>query len=116
LPEINGPDTFSSPKLACMTTESFASRRASTGLNQISLLQADERDRESIYAIRHEVYARELGQHGVNGSGRLRDSLDEWNVYLVAKTGAEIAGFISITPRRVLSWAICPRRGPMPRR
>ena len=41
---------------------------------------------------------KELGQHAVNGKGRLSDALDQANVYLVAKTGAEIAGFVSVTP------------------
>jgi histidinol-phosphate/aromatic aminotransferase/cobyric acid decarboxylase-like protein/GNAT superfamily N-acetyltransferase len=59
---------------------------------------ADERDREAIHRIRHEVYARELGQHHVNPTGRLRDALDDWNFYLVARVGDEIGGFISITP------------------
>jgi histidinol-phosphate/aromatic aminotransferase/cobyric acid decarboxylase-like protein/GNAT superfamily N-acetyltransferase len=67
---------------------------------------ADERDREAIHRIRHEVYARELGQHHVNPSGRLRDALDGWNYYLVAKLGGEIGGFISITPPGRPSYSI----------
>ena len=59
---------------------------------------ADQRDRESIYAIRHQVYAQELRQHAENAKGRLADKLDEINTYLVAKRGGEIAGFIAITP------------------
>ncbi len=53
---------------------------------------------EALERLRHEVYARELGQHPVNGAGRLGDALDEWNVNFVALLGGEIAGFISITP------------------
>lgn len=67
---------------------------------------ADERDREAIHRIRHEVYARELGQHHVNPAGRLRDALDDWNFYLVAKLGGEIGGFISITPPGQPSYSI----------
>ena len=67
---------------------------------------ADERDRDSIHRIRHEVYARELGQHQVNPDGRLRDTLDDWNYYLVARIGGEIAGFISITPPNRPSYSI----------
>lgn len=39
---------------------------------KISLNLADERDRERIYELRHQVYARELGQHAENGEGQLR--------------------------------------------
>ena len=67
---------------------------------------ADDRDRETIHRIRHEVYARELGQHHVNPAGRLRDALDDWNFYLVAKLGEEIGGFISITPPGRPSYSI----------
>ena len=59
---------------------------------------ADDRDRESIYAIRHHVYAQELKQHPQNEKGRLTDKLDEINTYLVAKRNGEIAGFIAVTP------------------
>lgn len=64
----------------------------------LSLHIADAGDRECIYAMRHRVYATELGQHGENAEGRLTDALDATNVYLVAKTGGEITGFVSITP------------------
>ncbi|MCI0745200.1 MAG: aminotransferase class I/II-fold pyridoxal phosphate-dependent enzyme [Verrucomicrobia subdivision 3 bacterium] len=65
---------------------------------RITLQLADAADREAIYAARHEVYAREIGQHPINGNGRLTDALDRINVFLVAKIGAELAGFISVTP------------------
>ena len=64
---------------------------------------ADTEDREEIFRLRHEIYARELGQHAPNSSGTLRDPLDDYNILLVARIGDEIAGFISITP---------PCRGP----
>jgi histidinol-phosphate/aromatic aminotransferase/cobyric acid decarboxylase-like protein len=76
---------------------------------QIAL--ADEADRDAIYRMRHDVYARELGQHPVNDAGTLRDALDDFNVYIVARdqtgeghTGAacdgrgRIIGFVSVTP------------------
>jgi histidinol-phosphate/aromatic aminotransferase/cobyric acid decarboxylase-like protein/GNAT superfamily N-acetyltransferase len=63
-----------------------------------TLRLATETDREEIYRLRHEVYARELGQHQVQPGGVLRDSLDEFNIYLVAEKRGEILGFISITP------------------
>ena len=64
---------------------------------------ADERDRDHIAQLRHEVYARELGQHTVNPAGRLRDALDDYNVMLVARVDGAVAGFVSVTP---------PGRGP----
>ena len=59
---------------------------------------ANDRDREQIYQLRHDVYARELGQHPVNAEERLTDALDAYNLYFVVKSGDELAGFISITP------------------
>src|SRR5436190_467887 len=59
---------------------------------------ATEMDRESIYCLRHEIYAQELGQHPANAQGRLCDPLDGRNIYLVAKLENQIAGFISLTP------------------
>ena len=55
-------------------------------------------DMNDIFRMRHEVYARELGQHPENVDGRLTDPLDEFNSYIVAKSNGLIAGFISITP------------------
>jgi histidinol-phosphate/aromatic aminotransferase/cobyric acid decarboxylase-like protein len=62
---------------------------------------ATHADREEIYQIRHEVYARELAQHATNASERLTDALDSANVYIVAKHNARVAGFISLTPPAV---------------
>ena len=59
---------------------------------------ADDRDRETIYHIRHEVYAAELAQHSTNTAGRLTDSLDAFNHYIVVSDGDRIVGFVSITP------------------
>ncbi len=72
----------------------------------ITLALATEQEREEIYRTRHAVYARELGQHAVNGAGRLSDSLDAWNLYLVAKVNGEIAGFISVTSPGAASYSI----------
>jgi histidinol-phosphate/aromatic aminotransferase/cobyric acid decarboxylase-like protein len=73
---------------------------------QISLRIADDADRERIYAIRHQVYARELGQHAENDEGRLTDALDAVNVYLVATVGRDVAGFVSITPPNDVGYSI----------
>jgi N-acyl-L-homoserine lactone synthetase len=75
------------------------STKISTGLS-------DEQDREVIYSMRHQVYARELGQHTEIKEGRLTDKLDSVNCYIVAKTGGEIAGFVSITPPNELGYSI----------
>jgi histidinol-phosphate/aromatic aminotransferase/cobyric acid decarboxylase-like protein/GNAT superfamily N-acetyltransferase len=67
---------------------------------------ADAEDREEIFRLRHEIYARELGQHSTNNAGALRDKLDEANLYFTARCGGAIAGFISITPPRAPSFSI----------
>ncbi len=65
---------------------------------RLRIALATDRDREIIYRHRHDIYARELGQHEQNPAGRLRDPLDAFNTYIVAAMDGEIAGFISITP------------------
>src|SRR5258706_655023 len=72
--------------------------RPSPGHHNIVLSVATDQDRECIYQLRHEVYARELGQYAANPGGRLRDALDDGNTYLVAKIAGQLAGFISLTP------------------
>lgn len=59
---------------------------------------ATQADRPAIYAMRHAVYAVELGQHPQNAEGRLSDALDVFNEYIVAHVDGTVAGFISITP------------------
>jgi hypothetical protein len=77
------------------------SHRTGTAKRKTEIALASPGDRGLIYRIRHEVYARELGQHRVNGAGRLTDVLDPFNLYLVARVGGELAGFISLTPRLI---------------
>ncbi|MFL5544383.1 MAG: N-acyl amino acid synthase FeeM domain-containing protein, partial [Gemmatimonadaceae bacterium] len=72
----------------------------------MSLSIADDLDRKRIYELRHEVYATELGQHRENESESLNDALDGVNVYLVAKAGAEIVGFVSVTPMTEAGFSI----------
>jgi hypothetical protein len=64
----------------------------------LTIATATPADREEIYRLRHEVYARELGQHRVNGARRLTDALDARNHYLCAKLHGRMAGFVSVTP------------------
>ena len=67
---------------------------------------ATERDRETIYRLRHEVYASELAQHSTNSAGRLTDSLDAFNHYIVVSDGDRLVGFVSITPPGGPSYSI----------
>ena len=63
-----------------------------------SVAEATSSQRDAIYRHRHDVYAREIGQHLENESRTLQDSLDLSNRYLVVTHGSDLAGFISITP------------------
>jgi len=67
---------------------------------------ADDSDRQTIYALRHEIYAREIHQHAENPDGILRDALDDDNDYIVVTAGGVLAGFVSITSPRVGSYSI----------
>jgi histidinol-phosphate/aromatic aminotransferase/cobyric acid decarboxylase-like protein/GNAT superfamily N-acetyltransferase len=64
----------------------------------LTIRLAEDRDREAIYRLRHEVYASELHQHETNAAHALMDALDADNLYLVAYVAGELAGFISLTP------------------
>jgi len=63
-------------------------------------------DRDAIYAMRHDVYAVELGQHPINDSRRLSDALDAHNRYLIAEADGRMIGFISLTPPTAPSYSI----------
>jgi hypothetical protein len=72
--------------------------QASSARRTLVVRLATAEDRRRIYAIRHDVYAGELGQHACNGSRELHDDLDAVNEYLVVAAGESIAGFLSVTP------------------
>ncbi|HWC59546.1 MAG TPA: GNAT family N-acetyltransferase, partial [Verrucomicrobiae bacterium] len=74
--------------------------------NRITVRVATNAEREEIYRLRHEVYARELGQHALNKLGSLHDPLDEFNIYLVASLNGALAGFVSITPPGFGSYSV----------
>ncbi len=74
------------------------------GMIRISL--ASQIDRTQIYKIRHNVYATEIGQHLENEAGRLTDALDESNLYLVARRGERVVGFVSITTPEKSNYSI----------
>ena len=65
---------------------------------QTRISVAHDSDRDSIYALRHEVYAEELHQHPTTHNRILSDSLDAFNEYIVAKIEGQVVGFVSITP------------------
>jgi hypothetical protein len=65
---------------------------------QTRISVACDSDRDSIYALRHEVYAEELRQHPTASNRMLSDSLDAFNEYIVASIDGQLAGFVSITP------------------
>jgi histidinol-phosphate/aromatic aminotransferase/cobyric acid decarboxylase-like protein/GNAT superfamily N-acetyltransferase len=67
---------------------------------------ACDSDRDSIYALRHEVYAEELHQHPATHNRMLSDSLDAFNHYIVAKIDGQLVGFVSITPPRFGRYSI----------
>src|SRR5688572_31948024 len=71
---------------------------ASRVSTRVELRAATTRERDAIARLRHDVYARELGQHAVNQTERLRDALDDRNIVLATIVDHTIAGFISITP------------------
>lgn len=65
---------------------------------KIKIALATDQERNIIYRLRHKVYACELRQHQKNSMGMLKDALDDYNTYIIAKINEEIVGFISITP------------------
>lgn len=75
-----------------------------TDFFQISI--ANNQDRESIYKLRHAIYAEELAQHKVNDSYLLKDGIDAHNIYIVAKRHNSVKGFISITPAQAPEFSI----------
>ena len=75
-------------------------------LRRLEIGLASPAERELIYRMRHEVYAREIGQHAVHPSGRLTDSLDAGNIYIAARSGGILSGFISITPPGIGTYSI----------
>ncbi len=99
-PNQASPQT-AAPASAGWTNESWsrmAGLRSPGAAGRLKIALATERDRETLYRLRHEVYARELAQHQETPEGMLQDPLDAFNIYITASVDGEIAGFISITP------------------
>jgi GNAT superfamily N-acetyltransferase len=59
---------------------------------------ATDQDREAVYRLRHDIYAKELQQVPENAEGRLTDGVDAYNVFLAAYRDPELVGFVSVTP------------------
>jgi len=56
-------------------------------------------DREQIYRLRYEIYAKELGQYPEKAERKIQNQYDEVNEYFVIKDSEqEIIAFISVTP------------------
>jgi hypothetical protein len=66
--------------------------------HRLVVRQAIREERSAICRMRHEVFARELGQYDLRPDGFLTDALDAFNVYLVVFDGKGVIGFISVTP------------------
>jgi histidinol-phosphate/aromatic aminotransferase/cobyric acid decarboxylase-like protein len=78
----------------------------SKNLGKVMIVPATQADRPSIYRMRHDVYAAELGQHEGQQNAMLSDGLDESNIYIVAKIRGLLAGFISVTPPTIGRYSI----------
>jgi histidinol-phosphate/aromatic aminotransferase/cobyric acid decarboxylase-like protein/GNAT superfamily N-acetyltransferase len=91
-----------------MIRDAAEASRASNGCSnrRITVAVASNIDRQRIYRTRYQIYGRELGQHPANESRELRDPLDTCNVYLVARVGHDLAGFVSITPPTASGYSI----------
>lgn len=108
------PDTGSTGLPSQPAPESVARAPSGSGMGirprpaapRLTARLAGEPDREIIYRLRHDVFARELGQHPVNVAGRLTDALDAFNTYVVICAGDRIVGFVSITPPGSPSFSI----------
>ena len=79
-------------------TKAMTSPSSNESSARIVIAAANGSDRKQIAAMRHVIYARELGQHPTNDLGVLHDPLDKFNTYIVARLGSHVVGFVSITP------------------
>ncbi|MEZ5303107.1 MAG: histidinol-phosphate transaminase [Verrucomicrobiales bacterium] len=66
-------------------------------IKPLEIRRAGAADRPAIYRLRHNAFAAELRQHPPSESGALSDPIDAHNDYIVAVSGAEVVGCISLT-------------------
>jgi histidinol-phosphate/aromatic aminotransferase/cobyric acid decarboxylase-like protein/N-acyl-L-homoserine lactone synthetase len=67
---------------------------------------ANDQDRETIYHLRHEIYAEELNQYPSTKNYQLQDEIDKYNEFIIAENENEVVGFISITPPKSPKFSI----------
>lgn len=67
-------------------------------VKRLSISLADRDALQAIYRSRHEVYAVELDQYPKRPDGVLPDHSNVHSLYIVARIGDELAGFVGITP------------------
>lgn len=91
---MNAQDSLLAPQFPKHVPPTFKTVTA----KRFNVCLADECDREPIAQLRHAIYAEEIGQHPPNPQRQLRDLDENRNLYLVAKLGTRLCGFISITP------------------
>jgi hypothetical protein len=91
-------NTVSAGPVASLNAARDAGGQSGSSARKLAIRVANAQDRQAIYRIRHEVFARELGQHPVNPTEELKDPLDEFNTYLVIVAGPTVVGFVCITP------------------
>ena len=73
---------------------------------RLSISVASHQERDAIYRLRHAVYASELRQHQERPDGILSDSLDDVNIYIVARIRRQLVGFVSLTPPTAQKFSI----------
>ncbi len=66
--------------------------------NRIQLSLVTDNNRTEIDHIRHEVYARELGQFELRTDGILQDRSKVESIYITATEEGKLVGFVGITP------------------
>jgi len=74
--------------------------------SRISISLASHQERKAIYRLRHAVYASELRQHEERSDETLSDALDGVNIYITARIGERIVGFVSLTPPTAQTFSI----------
>ena len=65
---------------------------------RLRISEASAEERAAVYELRHETYAVELGQYAAQPGQTLPDADEVESVYLVAILGAELVGFVGVTP------------------
>ena len=66
-------------------------------VRRLKIYVAGANELESIYRLRHDVYATELGQHESRSDESLPDTGDVASVYIAASLDGKLAGFVGIT-------------------